>query len=197
MGSNLIRVRTQISGILDKHMRILKDTFASFSKLRNLHQSHGQENPSWLQRGRLPLHQTAIGKFFFIFWITSFKPAFYMFVLFVFAATADQTASASGRRKTRSGGGNWRSGGRRKRPRSCAGSESERRRRRKRGRKRRRTGPGEAAAVVAAAAVVQMKMWTIILSRNPRNLHLLPYLRRLTPTLRVLQRRVIRTSFFI
>lgn len=44
--------------------RILKDTFASFTQLRNLLQSQKQENPSRLQRGLLPLHQTVIGKFF-------------------------------------------------------------------------------------------------------------------------------------
>ncbi len=55
----------RISGILDKYIRILKDTFlfASFSKRRNLHQSHEEGNPNQLQKGLLHLHQTVIGEF--------------------------------------------------------------------------------------------------------------------------------------
>lgn len=69
---------TRISGILDKYIRILKDTFlfALFSKRRNLHQSHVEGKPNQLQKGLLPLHQIVIGEFGFF----SFLAFFYMYI---------------------------------------------------------------------------------------------------------------------
>lgn len=76
---------------------------------------------------------------------------------FVFTVTVNPTASANGRRETRSAGESWRSAGKRRRLRNSAGYERERRRKRRKGR-RRRAKKGVTATVAAAA---QMKAWTI------------------------------------